>query len=51
MTRFDKFTGVSPIITNRLSIFNLLLTYWDIISNIGIEYTEIAAFDLTNEIF
>ena len=51
MTRPDKFTGVSPIITDRLSIFNLLVTYWGIISNIGNEYTEIATFDLTNELF
>ena len=51
MTRPTKFIGVSPTIIDRLPIFNLLLTYWDIISNIGNEYTEIAAFDLTNEIF
>ena len=51
MTRPDKLTGVSPIITDCLSIFNLFVTCWNIISNIGNEYTEIAAFDLTNELF
>ena len=51
MTRPNKSAGVSPIFADHLSIFNLFLTYWNIILNIDNEYTEIAAFDLTNELF
>ena len=50
-TRPNKFTVVSSLIIDRLLIFNLFVTYWDINSNIGNEYTKIAAFDLTNELF
>ena len=50
MTRSDTVLYVSGLFADHLMIFHLFITYWDIGSRIGQEYTEQNAFFLTSDI-
>ena len=50
MTRSDK-VCVSALMADHLAIFYLFFTYWDVATKIGTNYTEITAFNLTNDLF
>ena len=44
MTRSERVSHVSDFFADHLMIFHLFITYWDIVSRIGQEYTEQSPF-------
>lgn len=51
MTRSERVPHISDFVADQLMIFHLFITYWNIVSRIGQEYTEESAFFLTNDLF
>ena len=44
MTRSKKASYIAGLFADHLMIFQLFINYWDIVSGIGQEYTDQAAF-------
>ena len=40
MTRSERVSHIADFVADQLMIFHLFITYWDIVSRIGQEYTE-----------
>ena len=49
--RSDRVSYAAGLFADHLMIFHLFITYWDIISRIGQEYTKQNAYFLTSDLF
>ena len=51
MTKSEKVSYIAGLFADHLMIFQLFINYWDIVSGIGQEYTDQAAFSWRRDLF